>query len=144
MLKLPHKTPVSFLHDTLMTWKLGESVPRHTETLLVCSFISHQSVWNKSLQHLKETKKTKKHTTTINCLNIFWHQIFKPPSITMRRRTEEWGSIHDTWIINHFSSTAYGNSNTSQRGEKRIGWMGGGGYLRRISETGKVTKSSSE
>lgn len=94
--------------------------------------------YESSLQLEKQKKERQQNPQNRQQLTeYFLAQTSCSPSIKMGGRIKEWGSIHNTWIINRFSSTAYGNSNTGREG-------GVGGHLRRISETGKVTKLSLE
>lgn len=94
--------------------------------------------YESSLQLEKQKKERQQNPQNRQQLTeYFLAQTSCSPSIKMGGRIKEWGRIHNTWIINRFSSTAYGNSNTGREG-------GVGGHLRRISETGKVTKLSLE
>lgn len=132
--------PVPYIHTQLCRWWLWCWIK-----WTFCIFLEEKKqkrclyVLNMSWIYNKTKTKTKNNRNPKNCQQLseyFLALTSCPPSIKKGRRTEERGRIHNTWIINRFSSTAYGNSNT---GGREGGW-----HLRRISETGKVTKLSLE
>lgn len=93
-----------------------------------CLYVLNTSL---ELKQKKETAEKKQNKKCQQLTKYFLALTSCPTIIKIGRRIEEWGRIHNTWIINRFFKYCIWQQQYWQGGVK--------GHLRRISETGKVT-----